>query len=67
MTQKLALQLVKASLLRAIKRLSEVGDLVLAFLPEDEEWHPAVVEAIVEEQAKLIFIEPLVLKHIKAI
>ena len=58
-TQKLLLQLVKAGLLRAQKRLSEVGDLVLAFLPEDEDWHCAVVDSIVEGRLRLIFIECL--------
>lgn len=56
--EKAVTQLVKSGLLQAKKKTCEVGDPVLAFLPEDQEWHPAVVEALAPEgRLKLIFIE----------
>eukprot|EP00439_Symbiodinium_sp_Y106_P024258 s2210_g2.t4 len=58
LAQKGALQLVKHGLLRVTQKVSEVGDPVWAFLPEDQEWHPAVVEDILPSgRLKLIFIE----------
>ena len=60
LAQKGALQLVKHGLLRVTQKVSEVGDPVWAFLPEDQEWHPAVVEDILPSgRLKLIFIEYL--------
>jgi len=50
--------LAKANVLKAKPRTCEVGDPVLAFLPEDQEWHPAVVDSILDSgRLKLIFIE----------
>ncbi|CAE7692136.1 TDRD1 [Symbiodinium sp. CCMP2592] len=58
LAQKGAVQLVKHGLLRVRQKVSEVGDPVWAFLPEDQEWHPAVVEDILPSgRLKLIFIE----------
>lgn len=58
LAEKAVTQLVKSGLLQAKKKSCEVGDPVLAFLPEDQEWHPAVVEALAPEgRLKLIFIE----------
>ena len=60
LAQKGAVQLVKHGLLRVTQKVSEVGDPVWAFLPEDQEWHPAVVEDILPSgRLKLIFIEYL--------
>ncbi|CAE7396274.1 Tdrd1, partial [Symbiodinium pilosum] len=56
--EKAVVQLVKHGLLQARQKRSEVGDPVWGFLPEDQEWHPAVVEAILPSgRLKLIFIE----------
>ncbi|CAE7941624.1 yisB [Symbiodinium sp. KB8] len=58
LAQKGAVQLVKHGLLRVRQKVSEVGDPVWAFLPEDQEWHPAVVDDILPSgRLKLIFIE----------
>ncbi|CAK9086469.1 unnamed protein product [Durusdinium trenchii] len=55
---KAVTQLVKSGLLQAKKKTCEAGDPVWAFLPEDEDWHPAVVESILDDgRLKLIFIE----------
>ncbi|CAE7569757.1 yisB [Symbiodinium sp. CCMP2456] len=58
LAQKGAVQLAKHGLLRVRQKGSEVGDPVWAFLPEDQEWHPAVVDDILPSgRLKLIFIE----------
>ncbi|CAE8714559.1 unnamed protein product, partial [Polarella glacialis] len=55
---KVVQQLAKRGILQAKKRTFEPGDLVLAFLPEDGEWHHAMVERLLEEGLLgIVFIE----------
>lgn len=41
-----------------VEKIPEVGDLVLALLPEDEQWHPALIERVLNSGAvELVFFE----------
>eukprot|EP00811_Abedinium_folium_P003018 NODE_12779_length_1204_cov_11.697307.p1 GENE.NODE_12779_length_1204_cov_11.697307~~NODE_12779_length_1204_cov_11.697307.p1 ORF type:complete len:375 (+),score=117.74 NODE_12779_length_1204_cov_11.697307:124-1125(+) len=51
-------RVVRAGCLRAKDKLPELGDIVLAVLTEDDEWHHAVVDAVEESgQLRIIFLD----------
>lgn len=51
-------QLIKVGALELRERVLEVGEQVLALLSEDDDWHLAIVDALLEkEQVRIVFIE----------
>jgi len=56
--RRLAERLVRKGLLKAKAREATPGDVVLAELPEDKDWHEALVEAVAEDgRLRIIFVE----------
>lgn len=50
--------LVRKGLLEAIEKLPEVGDLLQALLPEDDAWHPVLIESVSDaDTIAIIFFE----------
>lgn len=56
--KRVCLQLARRGLLVVKERVLEAGEQVLAVLPEDDEWHPAVIESVAEGgELHIIFLE----------
>mmetsp|Transcript_136269 Transcript_136269/g.240285 ORF Transcript_136269/g.240285 Transcript_136269/m.240285 type:complete len:428 (+) Transcript_136269:37-1320(+) len=64
--ERLVRALVRKHLLEVAEKLPEVGDIMQACLPEDEEWHPVLIERVLEDSSvDVIFFEygrPLTVK-----
>lgn len=56
--RRVCLQLARRRLLVVKEKVLEAGEQVLALLPEDDEWHPAVIESVAEDsELHIIFLE----------